>query len=93
MSSQFAVIRLAQLDVDILLSIHLISLHIYPLFFNMKFNALVVAAMVITSVNAGGRKGSPGCFGRRCGRSEPVVTQESTDESELKPVEPTEVSG
>ncbi|KAH6588389.1 hypothetical protein BASA50_010755 [Batrachochytrium salamandrivorans] len=54
----------------------------------MKFNALVVAAMVITSVNAGGRKGSPGCFGRRCGRSEPVVTQESTDESELKPVEP-----
>ncbi|KAH6595148.1 hypothetical protein BASA61_003847 [Batrachochytrium salamandrivorans] len=29
----------------------------------MKFNALVVAAMVITSVSAGGRKGFPGVLG------------------------------
>ncbi|KAH6566554.1 hypothetical protein BASA60_009410 [Batrachochytrium salamandrivorans] len=33
----------------------------------MKFNALVVAAMVITSVNAGWYEGFPGCLGRICG--------------------------
>ncbi|KAH6566126.1 hypothetical protein BASA62_006882 [Batrachochytrium salamandrivorans] len=33
----------------------------------MKFNALVVAAMVITSVNAAGKGGLLGCFGLGCG--------------------------
>ncbi|KAH9274299.1 hypothetical protein BASA83_003297 [Batrachochytrium salamandrivorans] len=32
----------------------------------MKFNALVVAAMVITSVNAAGKGGFPGCLRGKC---------------------------
>ncbi|KAH6565305.1 hypothetical protein BASA62_007367 [Batrachochytrium salamandrivorans] len=32
----------------------------------MKFNALVVAAMVITSVNAGLWRSTMGCFGHSC---------------------------
>ncbi|KAH9272570.1 hypothetical protein BASA83_005070 [Batrachochytrium salamandrivorans] len=32
----------------------------------MKFNVLVVAAMVITSVNAGGKGRLPSCLGGRC---------------------------
>ncbi|KAH6566982.1 hypothetical protein BASA62_006399 [Batrachochytrium salamandrivorans] len=54
----------------------------------MKFNALVVAAMVITSVNAGGRKGFPGCFGRRCGLRSAVKHVPLKNEPGLKPVEP-----
>ncbi|KAH9263546.1 hypothetical protein BASA83_013068 [Batrachochytrium salamandrivorans] len=51
----------------------------------MKFNALVVAAMVITSVNAGGRKGFPGCFGRRCGLRSAVKHVPLKNEPGLKP--------
>ncbi|KAH6594843.1 hypothetical protein BASA50_006317 [Batrachochytrium salamandrivorans] len=42
----------------------------------MKFNALVVAAMVITSVNAAGEGGLLSCLGRICG-SRSRVTQNS----------------
>ncbi|KAH9267080.1 hypothetical protein BASA84_000805 [Batrachochytrium salamandrivorans] len=37
----------------------------------MKFNALVVAAMVITSVNAAGEGGLLSCFGGICGSGKP----------------------
>ncbi|KAH6560831.1 hypothetical protein BASA50_007424 [Batrachochytrium salamandrivorans] len=40
----------------------------------MKFNVLVVAAMVITSVNAGGRKGFPGWF-KKGGKLKSVLTR------------------
>ncbi|KAH6578185.1 hypothetical protein BASA60_003750 [Batrachochytrium salamandrivorans] len=64
----------------------------------MKFNAFVVAAMAIASVNAGGNEKSPGCFGRRCGKSKspvkhaplknkpgPISSQESMDDDFATP--------
>ncbi|KAH6594815.1 hypothetical protein BASA50_006289 [Batrachochytrium salamandrivorans] len=50
----------------------------------MKFNALVVAAMVITSVNAAGKGGLLGCFGLGCGSGSESSQDWSDDDSESK---------
>ncbi|KAH9247189.1 hypothetical protein BASA84_000812 [Batrachochytrium salamandrivorans] len=48
----------------------------------MKFNALVVAAMVITSVNAAGKGGFWSCFGLSCGPKSRVPRDRQVNEQQ-----------
>ncbi|KAH6561033.1 hypothetical protein BASA50_008449 [Batrachochytrium salamandrivorans] len=59
----------------------------------MKFNVLVVAAMVITSVNAAGEGGFWSCFGGICGSRSRVRQSTQVDEQESRVSQGTQVRG